>query len=855
MNFSRFVGLFVFFAIPTALAQTNPVPFVNQPLVPTTVAPGGASFTLTVNGTGFVSGSSINWNGTPLSTTFITSSQLTATVPAANIAKASTASITVSNPSPGGGSSNVVFFAVSSPTNLEFTSFPNTNVGAPLSGPIVADFNRDGKLDFIVSATHQSNEQPTPYVFLGNGDGTFQPPKPINLVPLEEIAVGDFNGDGIPDLAGTYYDQGSFTDFVLVLLGNGDGTFSASFSYTLGPFGLLLGDFNGDGKLDILADNAAGVYVFLGNGDGTFQNPVISNIDNLELVGALGDFNGDGKLDFIGIEGSQLGWFEGNGDGTFQTPSTFYPVGANSDAVFAADLNGDGKLDLITVQSSTNGTYTVMLGNGDGTFQSGAVYSLGFPLVDELAVGDFDADGKLDLVLAGGNNGSAGTLVLPGNGDGTFQNPILLPITDTFAIGEAGDFNNDGKLDLIALNPVGALVTLLQDVPLPGLSPSSLSFADQAVSTTSSPQNVILTNNGTGPLSISSITITGANSQDFSQTNNCRASLSAGANCQIGVTFTPTALGARSASLAITDNALGSPQSVPLSGTGAQPVVQFSPSSVNFGAQTVGGTTSPQVVTLYNAGGSTLTITSIGITGANAGDFANTSGCGATLGSGASCQIKVTFTPTASGSRSAVLSVSDNAPRSPQAVALSGTGQDFSLAPSGSASATVAPGQTATYTVVVTPGGGFNQTVDLSCSGAPAQSTCTVSSSVTLDGVNPSMATVSVVTNASAMGLTQPVNAPPVGGAFSLWLEVSGILGLCVLATLHGRGRVRGRQVVCGVTLVYLLSIGITMSACGGGGGSSGGGGTQAGTYTLTVTGTSSAAKLTNKTNLTLVVQ
>src|SRR5580692_8656087 len=157
MNFSRFVGLFVFFAIPTALAQTNPVPFVNQPLVPTTVAPGGASFTLTVNGTGFVSGSSINWNGTPLSTTFITSSQLTATVPAANIAKASTASITVSSPSPGGGTSNVVFFAVSAPTNLQFTSFPiaNGNVGDPLSGPLVADFNRDGKLDFIVSATHQ----------------------------------------------------------------------------------------------------------------------------------------------------------------------------------------------------------------------------------------------------------------------------------------------------------------------------------------------------------------------------------------------------------------------------------------------------------------------------------------------------------------------------------------------------------------------------------------------------------------------------------------------------------------------------------------------------------------------------
>jgi hypothetical protein len=223
MKFARFVCAFVLLAITTVLAQSNPVPSVNQPLVPTATPPGGQSFTLTVNGTGFVSGSTINWNGAALSTTFITSSQLAATVPASNIAKASTASITVSSPSPGGGTSNVVFFAVSAPTNLQFNSFPNGNVGDPLSGPLVADFNRDGKLDFIVSATHQSNEQPTPYVFLGNGDGTF----------------------------------------------------SASFSYTLGPFGLFLGDFNGDGKLDILADNAVGVYVFLGNGDGTFQNPVI----------------------------------------------------------------------------------------------------------------------------------------------------------------------------------------------------------------------------------------------------------------------------------------------------------------------------------------------------------------------------------------------------------------------------------------------------------------------------------------------------------------------------------------------------------------------------------------------------
>jgi hypothetical protein len=158
MKFARFVCPFVFCAITTVLAQSNPVPLVSQPLVPTATAPGASSFTLTVNGTGFVSGSAVNWNGTPLSTSFVTSSQLTATVPASHIATSSTASITVSSPPPGGGVSNVVFFAVSAPTNLQFTSFPIANVGSPFSGPLVADFNRDGKLDFVVSATFYLDE-------------------------------------------------------------------------------------------------------------------------------------------------------------------------------------------------------------------------------------------------------------------------------------------------------------------------------------------------------------------------------------------------------------------------------------------------------------------------------------------------------------------------------------------------------------------------------------------------------------------------------------------------------------------------------------------------------------------------
>jgi hypothetical protein len=852
--------LFVLFAAMATLAQTNPVPWVNQPLVPTAIAPGGAGFTLTVNGTGFVSGSVVNWNGTALGTTFVSSSQLMATVPASDIAAASTASITVSSPSPGGGNSNVLFFAVSAPTNLQFTSFSGSpNFGDPFSGPLVADFNRDGKLDFVVSTTQQLNEQPTPNVFLGNGDGSFQPSKNIDQA-LETLAVCDFNGDGIPDLAGTSYNTQNFTGTLSILSGNGDGTFTGGSAYALPAIAssLMTADFNGDGKLDVaVADGSAGVYVFLGNGDGTFQSPVISNINNLNLAGAVGDFNGDGKLDFIGIEGLQLGWFKGNGDGTFQPPSTFYSVGANSDSVLAADLNRDGKLDLITVQESAD-TYTVMLGNGDGTFQTGVVYSVGSPVSNELAMGDLNADGHLDLVLTGATN-QLGTSILLGNGNGTFQSPLELPIAGTFAIGEAGDFNNDGKLDLIAINSFGALATLLQDVPQAGLSPSSLTF-QQLVGTTSPRQNVTLTNSGAALMTLSGITIMGQDAADFSQTNNCLASLAVGANCQISVTFTPPTAATFNASLAVTDNALGSPQSVPLSGTGTTPppIPYLSPANVTFPNQYVGTSGLPQTVMLNNPESSPLAITSVTATPA---DFAPLSTCGNMIAPGGSCSIGVFFDPTTSGTRNGTLTVTDNATNSPQTASLTGTGQDFSLAAGAQTTATVTPGQTATYMISVAPGGGFKQTVSLSCSGAPAHSTCSVSPSSIALGSSASTVTVTVSTAGSSAVLTLPFGRPPYGGA-TAWLArsgtVCGFAGMAIVISFAGWRRQRRQGLVHALALFCLLSIGVTLSACGGGGSSnSGGGGTQPGTYNLTVAGsfTSGSTTLTHSIKLTLVVQ
>jgi large repetitive protein len=620
--------------------------------------------------------------------------------------------------------------------------------------PLAADFTGNGKLDFAIDFCESVCAME---VFLGNGAGTFAF---LDQLPgsLTFFAAGDFNGDGILDLVGTNCVEQACAFYIE--LGNGDGTFTPPGNGVALPVPsgqIVTGDFNGDGHLDVaIQAGTSGLYVFLGNGDGTFQNALISNVGNLNseggALGGVGDFNGNGNLDVIGVfANNQLGFIQGNGDGTFQTPSTYYSGGANTERILAADLNGDGKLDLITVQDSFTNTFTVFLGNGDGTFQAQAPYPVGH-ILSGGALGDLNAEGKLDLVLSDVNTQ---TLILTGNGNGTFQSPIQVPFAS--ADTAVGDFNNDGKLDLV----LAYSGYLLQEVPLASIDPS-----------------------------------------------------------------TP----------------------------------------VNFGSQTVGTASAPYSVMLSNIGSAVLDVTSIAITGANPSDFAYQSLCGSTLSVNASCQINVTFTPTAGGNRSGALTiasngitVTDNAGSSPQTVTLTGMGQDFSLASGSSATATISPGQTATYSVNVAPSGGFNQTVSLGCSGAPAQSTCSVSpSSIKLSGTSSSAVMVTVTTAGSAMGTVEPLGAPP-SGKFGLWAALAGTLGLAMLGSLGGlRREVRRRLVPCGLAFLCLFCFGIVTSACGGGSSSnSGGGGTQAGSYTLTVTGTftSGSTTLSQTTKLTLVVQ
>ncbi|HEV2207408.1 MAG TPA: choice-of-anchor D domain-containing protein [Verrucomicrobiae bacterium] len=228
----------------------------------------------------------------------------------------------------------------------------------------------------------------------------------------------------------------------------------------------------------------------------------------------------------------------------------------------------------------------------------------------------------------------------------------------------------------VSLNGIGA-------VPRPAIAPASLTFAAQAIGAASPPQPVTLTNSSSVSLAVISTSITGANAVDFATSaDTCSGTTVApGGNCSVSVAFTPSAIGARSATLSFADNAPGSPQIVPLSGTGTDPILSLSPTTIlTFSSQLMGTSSAAQTVTLTNSGNATLYITSISVSG----DFAEANTCGASVTAGASCAINVTFTPTAIGSRAGTLTINDNASGSPQAVALagSGTGPVVGLSPS-----------------------------------------------------------------------------------------------------------------------------------------------------------------------------
>jgi hypothetical protein len=259
-------------------AAQNPVPLVNQPLVPGAAMPASSGFALTVNGTGFVPKSVIYWNGSKRTTQFVSADRLTASISAADLAKAGTASVAVVNPVPGGGISNTLFFSIQSPTSaVSLTRSDFSPTGVWNIYLVVGDFNGDGKLDLAVTEFVSGRVE----ILLGTGDGTFQLLRSYSSCRAHGLATGDVNRDGILDLVVSDAGCGE----VSILLGNGDGTFTMGGSFSTGggasfaPYSVAVGDFNADGKLDLATANEFinKASVLLGNGDGTFQSHVDYN--------------------------------------------------------------------------------------------------------------------------------------------------------------------------------------------------------------------------------------------------------------------------------------------------------------------------------------------------------------------------------------------------------------------------------------------------------------------------------------------------------------------------------------------------------------------------------------------------
>jgi hypothetical protein len=322
---------------------------------------------------------------------------------------------------------------------------------------------------------------------------------------------------------------------------------------------------------------------------------------------------------------------------------------------------------------------------------------------------------------------------------------------------------------------VGCLVPLASAQAVVSFSPNSLSFGSQQVGVSSASQNVVLTNTGNATLNISKVQITSPNAADFAQSNNCGKSVAAGATCTIAVNFKPTASGARSANLAVSDNASGSPQEVLLSGTGLAPAVSFVPPSLTFSDQAISTGSAAQNITLTNTGQAPLSISSITAAGADPNDFSMTQNCGSGLAVNASCMITVKFTPAAAWSRTAVVMVADNALGSPQAVGLVSNGVSggiASFAPSsltfatrlmGTASApqAVTLSNTGTGPLVmanISPVGDYTQTNNCPISPATlaAAASCTINVTFlpSLNGARPGWIDVSLVDPASIEGVT-----------------------------------------------------------------------------------------------------
>jgi len=501
--------------------------------------------------------------------------------------------------------------------DLTFQNAVNYTTGGYPGAFVLQDVNGDGNLDLAVV----DQDANTLTVLLGNGDGTFSPAHSLPTVVEQGYTVipwagtmGDFNADGIPDLALAEGAYGYRVGGVQMLLGAGKDQFEGPiFTDTKGSYSIAAADFDEDGHLDVAISTNSGTEVLLGDGKGGFGSPIqVLSLPAQSPEILVGDFNNDGHQDLVllangFLQSDPIYVFLGKGNGTFELANQFWNSSSIPGSIAAADFNHDGKLDLVLTMNPSG--IAVMLGNGDGTFQAPVTYATddipgglavadvnGDGIPDVLATGDyldifigkgdgtfaqavdlvagnfpgnvttgdFNGDGKLDIAVAAEGTGAMGNLeILLGEGGGKFQAPVEIACRGCYSgLFVAGDLNQDGTTDLVGGQGSGLLYL---SAPIATIAPTALNFGMVKVGHASAAKKISITNNGNAPLDISAITVPFAY---HVVDDDCGSSLAARASCTLKVSFKPTSTGSDPGVLLFSDNAPGGQQSIVLAGQG-----------------------------------------------------------------------------------------------------------------------------------------------------------------------------------------------------------------------------------------------------------------------------------------------
>src|SRR5579872_5946834 len=562
--------------------------------------------------------------------------------------------------------------------------------------------------------------------------------------PAVGTALGNVQGIAV-DSKGNVFFSDSTNAVVWEVPTTTAGTLVAGNMYVVAGTATMPG-FGGEGNPATAAKlkNPMGIYVdiydnlFIADaGNHRIREVPAGNVGTM-TAGSIYTIAGSGTAGVSGDNGSAL-------TATLQYPYSI--VVDNNDNVFFTDTT----FNLFPTGPTTTGPFSSqtireVVGKATGK-TAGFIYRVAGSAA---GVAGFNGDAAASATTAGLLNYPTGLALTPNGPSGPNATANLL-VSDSI--------NNRVRWVVGVAN--------IQPVAIVSFSPNPGVLPAQAIGTTSAATAITLTNSGGATLNVSGVTITGTNAAEFAKTNNCTA-VAAGQTCTINVTFTPTAgaTGTRSATISVADDAFGTPHSVNISGTAGTPMATLNPTSLTFTSTTVGQSSAAQTVTLTN-GGNVVTIVPAGgitFTGANAGDFSETDTCVGVVGiaPAATCTISVTFKPTATGSRTATLSVASNVGTA-STVTLTGTGGAATLSltvkdTDASSTQTVAAGATATYNLSVS--GNQSVTAAITCTGAPTAATCSATpASVAVTAAAAGTFKVTITTTARSQMV--PFNHPP----------------------------------------------------------------------------------------------